>query len=581
MNYNIRKIHTGMYDILPTRYSRFERTLLSTRLKHVDDYDYTLDFDKELMSLTDVDLAGELILKHLDMGSHIALVTDYDADGITSAVILFKMLKIHLKYDMSKVTTIINHRKNGNGVNDVLYQRIMATDKDSKIGLVILADHGTASEKNINKLTTNGIEVLLTDHHQIPKNNPPVSATVFVNNQRTESTFASSTSGGFIAFMAMLATYKKRYGKIDIQSISDVLAYVALTTISDQMDMSVPINRVITKIGYMVADLRQDLFWKHIYKKKGITTGLTSKIIGFDIAPLINTTGRMNQPELAFRMMTTEDPAEINSLYTEINRLNDIRKKLQREAISGCMGTVVNSLVKHKHSMAITLDKGMRYNGEIVSINGIIAGMLANEHRRPTVCFIDNGETLTGSARGGIDGIDLPGIFKDMSLIDKNMILFFGGHSGAAGIAIRKNKLDVFSRIFDEVTAVHKADIDIESAIYYDVDCGDELADINTIDSSAVLQHSGRRWSDVLYKSTVKIFNVKPIGSFIIVTIISDVYGFIRCTWSMNNTSMTLSTLVDTLCRNTIVDIYYTAAMSTKFGSGVDISIAHLELHKT
>ena len=199
--------------------------------------------------LKDIDKAVRLILDHLNNGTHICVVTDYDSDGVNSAASLHWILSQHIK-DKDMLSVIINRRATGNGFTSALIDRIMELHVKKPIGLIITADHGSANNDAFTIFKRAGIATLVTDHHQIPRGGYPDQATVFVNPQRDDSQYPKDISGCVVATLVGLRLWDAA-GHLRPDNMSDsslknwrhVTLYGMISTITDVMPLSSPHNR--------------------------------------------------------------------------------------------------------------------------------------------------------------------------------------------------------------------------------------------------------------------------------------------------------------------------------------------------
>ena len=181
--------------------------------------------------------------------------------GINSAIVLTKGLRNIFRY--KNTTTIVNKRINGNGFNRKLVNKIIELHLDKKIDLIITADHGSNdfdAYATIKEKCT-GVEILVTDHHTISKY--PDNAEAFVNPMREDSTYPKSISGCCTAFLVLVQLAKSKNMKFD--KLYEIIPYVAISTITDIMDMSIPYNRFIVELGLRIMNSERFIFW-HILK---------------------------------------------------------------------------------------------------------------------------------------------------------------------------------------------------------------------------------------------------------------------------------------------------------------------------
>lgn len=181
LGYKLKKPDERILNLMENMdVSKLVKTVLANRLTYEDliKYDVSieaylynnLNFNKDIDKLKDVYLAAEIIIKHINNNSHIAIVSDYDADGVNAATILYLIFKNIFMVDTKKLTVLVNKRKNGNGYNNVLMERIIEVDNKHKIDMIVSADHGSTNNKEYKILKERDIDLVITDHHQIKYN---------------------------------------------------------------------------------------------------------------------------------------------------------------------------------------------------------------------------------------------------------------------------------------------------------------------------------------------------------------------------------------------------------------------------
>jgi len=471
--------------------------------------------------LLDSDKAGKLIAKHIKKKSHIALVTDYDADGISSAAVMYRSFKEHFNYPTNKLSVMLNRRRDGNGINDTLLGRIMTRHNESPIDILILADHGSSDKVNIGVLEKNGIRVILTDHHTIPTgDNYPSTPTVFVNNQREGSLFPKSTSGCFVAFVVMLSTAKALKMDYSLKAWQDIVPYVAITTISDVMSLAEPLNRAICRMGFEVMSLsKHPDKWSIIKDTIGMKPLVDYMDIGFTLAPLINSSGRMNKAEIGYKLLISNDRYNIIEYAEELKKMNMSRKRLQKDMIASVKEQILPR--ENKPTLITTIKTN-------VAINGIIAGQLGEVHNKPSVCFIegkdkDGKPIMTGSARATLKHVNISKIFNTIKETNPDVFIKAGGHAGAGGCSLHKDKFETFKEVFDKTYSklygkgkVKLKPIKIDGSIKNTEITEDLIYEIDK------LGPYGMDWDKVNLSMKIFIKDIKIYGNFALIEMIDD-----------------------------------------------------------
>lgn len=479
--------------------TKLQSRLLLPRVKSNNYKEYIepkLDIMENLYKLKDIDKAGELLAKCITEKKRICLAFDYDCDGLNSgAVLTMGLIKLFgLKKDKDFIA-VPNRRKDGNGFNPTLCKRIFEEDKKNKIDIVITSDHGSSDNFVIPQFTAKKMQFLLTDHHLIPKDNYPDAATVFINNQRKDSAYDNGVSGCFVAFLLIVATYDKLHGVKDQNVFNFLLPYVALTTISDVMPLDRPINRAMLHYGMYEMNSGRNILWATLKNKLGINTAVDSLEIGFKLAPLINTASRTGIEDVAYSLLVSEDPKEINILTTELLKMSKFRKIEQKRLSRLAMEQI--DLKNYPNTITIALDSHY-------AVGGVISAQIGESFNRPTVCFIkDTKGNYTGSMRAVISNVHLGEVLSNINQEDGSIFIKFGGHKEAAGCTIYSEKLDIFKKLFDKY--VSKYPMPDDNYLYIDDFLEDVDINVSTIKELSRLEPYGKQWEPPIFTSYLKV----------------------------------------------------------------------------
>ncbi len=379
--------------------------------------------------LTNVEVGADIISSHIANGSEIWIFGDYDSDGVNSTYILGDAIN-NIIYETESNATInlkVPERIEGYGLNMNWCEELVANKSDKQI-LVVTVDNGIATDKEVAYLLENGIDVLITDHHQ-PNGHTPQNVFIidaFYNND-TESN--KGLCGAGVAFKLAM-TLLDRYPNI----VSDDMYYrymihVAIATITDSM----PMTKENIQYVYNGLQLLKDGYGSealNYYKEYNANTDLTPKDLAFGIGPQLNACGRMNNTGLAIDYLFCEE-SEVEDLYNEIVLINDERKAKTKEAIA----TAENTMDTNSPSIVLALNN-------VAGIAGIIASDLSSRFNKCTIVFSSHGNNkyLVGSARS-TGNIDLLNLLRGL---DTDAIVRVGGHAGACGVTIKANLYNEF-----------------------------------------------------------------------------------------------------------------------------------------
>ena len=482
--------------------SKIQRNIISRResvsLADSKNYFYNgISIDYKNSYLPDVAKASSIIVDSMSKGEHIVLVTDYDSDGLNSAVVLVKTFKEHFNYN--NITLLVNKRRHGNGINPTLVNRILGVNGEKKIGLIITADHGSVNEEaySLLKGKIKDLRIIVTDHHEVKEEIYPVSADAFVNHMRKDNEYPYSVSGCHVAFITMVETYKLLNNTNKLKPLYNLLPYVATSVITDVMPLNVVINRLIVKLGLIEINKCYDKTWNVIRKINKIENSVTAHDIAYIVGAFINTANRTDSEDLGIAFLLGSDYDVLYKHGKSISKLNNMRKSVTKEVIKSKQQEVVDN--KYSNSMVLVIDTD-------IAISGIVASRLGGDEQFPVICFVDSGEdVLTGSSRGIVDGINLMSAFKKIHKDYPEVLLQYGGHKGAAGCKISKSGIEIFRAEFDKHVKEQFSKIKISKHIEIDEYITADKISPQLHSAISILAPYGNKWLEPVLATKMKI----------------------------------------------------------------------------
>ena len=358
-----------------------------------------------------------------DNGEIVVIYGDYDADGISATSVLYKSFKI---FGIEEVYAVVPERENGYGLTEGVMENVLEAYCPD---LIITVDCGISSYNEVEYLKDLGVDVIVTDHHEIPAVIPDCTV---LNCKLHDGYPFDGLCGAGVA-------YKLAYALIGNKADA-FLDMVAIATIADNMPL-VDENRIIVSEGLkLIKQGRCRPAIKALVEISGAKE-ISSTALAYTIAPRINAAGRMGDAYSALLAMISDDRSEIRSLATKLNDYNIKRQtgceQLYRDA---------KKLIAEKDPKcrAIVLFDS-EWNTGLV---GITAAKLVEEYHKPTILFTERNGVLHGSARS-IEGIN---IFDAITGV-KEYTVEFGGHAQAAGITVKKEMFDDFDKALNAYLA--------------------------------------------------------------------------------------------------------------------------------
>lgn len=438
----------------PEKVDRF----LKASLKHLSDPRVLANMERVVLRTYEAILRNEKI----------AVFGDYDVDGITSVALLmhvFKHYGIEINY-------YIPHReKEGYGLST---DGIKALHKENTT-LLFTVDCGTTSVNEIAYAKSLGIDVIVLDHHE-PQNKLPDCIGV-INPKLENSNYDMSTLAGVgvvFKFLHALNIFLKeeefeQAKSLDLTSHLDI---VALGTLADMMPLHDE-NRIFVKKGLQMLSKSVKVGVQALISKIGKTgESIREQDVCFKIAPRINAIGRLGDPALAVRLLTTEDEKEAMFLAETLENHNKERQNIEQEILSDAL----------KAARAMD-DKVIVLVGEKwhVGVIGIVASKIVSDVGKPSIVITMDGDTGRGSGRS-INNFPL----LDSLFYCKHLLQNFGGHDQAAGITIQKENIDEFRTRINEFAAQNDL-------------CADKIPELN-IDAEIDLSFINHDFIDELKK---------------------------------------------------------------------------------
>jgi single-stranded-DNA-specific exonuclease len=404
-------------------------SFLAPRLAHLSDP----------FLLKDMDSAVELIGNCVAAGKRITIYGDYDADGLTATALLvdfFSKLKVPVSFS-------IPHRlEEGYGLNERAIKGIAQGGAE----LMITVDCGISSPSEIALAQRLGLEVIVTDHHQIPGDFQPLCPTI--NPLRTDSTFPfRELSGVGLAFylaIAIRAHLRERgfFNKGPEPDLRSYLDLVALGTVADIVPL-VEENRIFVKSGLATLTEARRPGIKALREVSGIREDqvLTADDIAFRLAPRLNALGRLGSAASAVRMLTTANEFEAESIAERMDSLNSQRQAIESRITLESREKIESMKDLDTRRTLVLFDQ--KWHRGVV---GIVASKIVEQYHRPTLIFALEGELLKGSGRS-IEGFDLYEALSDL----RDLLDHFGGHHYAAGVSLHASKVREFCERFEEI----------------------------------------------------------------------------------------------------------------------------------
>lgn len=373
--------------------------------------------------LTNMDKAVNRINKAIENNEKICIIGDYDADGVTATSILYIGLR---NLCIDTMWLLPDRFIDGYGIN----KRLIDVANENKCNLIITVDNGIKAHEQIKYANSLGIEVIVTDHHEFTSNELPTYITI--NPKIDDSYPFKSICGCMVAFKLVTALIPEMQlmDKLEDNDLyEELLSIATIGTIADVMEL-VNENRYYVKNGLKYLSNTKNIGLRTLLQKTNLLEkDLSSDDVGFTIGPCINAAGRLESPDIAIKLILSDDPIEADVLATKLIKLNEKRKEIQSK--------VVNELEIEEDENFIVVKLENIGHG----ILGIIAGKISEKYQKP--CFVLGGNReegeLSGSGRSIYD-YDI----NNVIVSNPDIVISGGGHAAACGVKINYNDLDEF-----------------------------------------------------------------------------------------------------------------------------------------
>jgi single-stranded-DNA-specific exonuclease len=387
--------------------------------------------------------ATELLASHIERGSRILVVGDFDADGATSTALVMRQLGRlgHANVGMR----VPDRMRHGYGLSPVLVSELV----DEQAQLIITVDNGVSAFEGIEAARALGIEVLVTDHH-LPAASLPACA-AHVNPNLPGAGFGSRALAGVgVAFylMASLTRELENRQKRRLPAVADLLDLVALGTVADLVPLDYN-NRILVQEGLRRLRSRAATpGFMALARVAGCRLDeLSARQLGHQIAPRLNAAGRIDDMAVGIRCLLTDDPAEALQLAGELDRLNRERREMESRMRDEAAVAVRNlRIAEGDLPPGLTLFDGGWHAGVV----GLVASRMKDRLHRPVVAFAPaSQDELRGSARS-VAGLHVRDVLEAIATRNPGLIDRYGGHAMAAGLTLKRAHLPRFADAFSE-----------------------------------------------------------------------------------------------------------------------------------
>lgn len=367
----------------------------------------------------------------------IVVYGDYDVDGISATTILTKCLRL-----MGKTAyAVIPERSDGYGLSEAVIERAL---EEFCPDLLITVDCGISAVNEVEYLQDLGVDVIVTDHHEIPDTLPDCT---IISCKLDDDYKFNGLCGAGVAYNLSRALISDK--------ADEFLDMVALATMADSMPL-IGENRILVTEG--LKRIRQGkciAAIKSLLKNANVKE-ITATSLSYSVAPRVNAAGRMGNANIALSAFLSEDEYEVGVFTEQLNQFNAKRQNDCEELYKSAK----NKLSNKSPLMKVNVLYDKKWNTGLV---GIVAARIAEETGKPTILFTESDGVWHGSARSN-NSINIFEALKYATKYSEN----FGGHAQAAGVTVRYENFTDFENALDEYVSKTCDISDFTSVVYVD-----------------------------------------------------------------------------------------------------------------
>ncbi|EHK7588749.1 single-stranded-DNA-specific exonuclease RecJ [Vibrio parahaemolyticus] len=458
-----------------------------------------------------IEQAVELLFQAIQEQKRIIVVGDFDADGATSSAL--SVLALRMLGSNNVDYLVPNRFEDGYGLSPEVVDQALELGAE----MIMTVDNGVSSIEGVRYAKENGITVLVTDHHLPGQVLPEVDA--LVNPNLDSCTFPSKALAGVgVAFYLMMAlcVHMRKHNWFAQQGMQEpklmeLIDLVALGTVADVVPLDEN-NRILVHQGLqrIRAGKARPGIQALIEVAKRDARRLVASDFGFALGPRINAAGRLDDMSFGVELLMCNNIHAARRMASELDGLNQTRKEIEegmkQEAMAFCerLQFGENSELPY----GLSLFQRDWHQGVI----GILASRIKEKFHRPVIAFADGGEgTIKGSCRS-IPGLHMRDALDFIDTQNPGLIIKFGGHAMAAGLTIKEQDFERFSRLFDEVVKNELDEAALKGVILTDGELKPEEFSMHIAEQLRAGGPFGQAFPEPIFDGEFKVLHQKLVG---------------------------------------------------------------------
>ncbi|MFZ5559615.1 MAG: single-stranded-DNA-specific exonuclease RecJ [Patescibacteria group bacterium] len=434
--------------------------------KAIDEF-FNPDYDQDLHDpflLKDINKTIKRIQEAAKKQEKVAIFADYDADGICGAVLLNEILK---SVEIYPEIYIPDRNKEGYGLNFKAIEEIAK----KRVGLIMTIDCGVTDFEEVKLANRLGMDVIIIDHHEIPKKLPSAFALINPKQKSDKYPFKGLSATG-VAFKLVQAFFKTE--KFPVSKEKWLLDLVAIATVTDSM-LLLGENRTLVKYGLIVLsqtkriglrELMKIARVKPVFNPQTFDTNLNTYTLGFILGPRLNAASRIDHGSTAYKLLVSSQEDEAREIAQQLEEKNQQRQRVMEEIIK----EVRERVLKYPKDKKIIFEWDEHW---IAGIIGLVAQKLRDEFWYPSFLCQRLKDHALCSARGGIFGFNVIKVINKCS----KFLEEFGGHPYAAAFRVKVKNLDKVQKLIERAGNKELRGKDLTP--YLNIDAEVEANDLN------------------------------------------------------------------------------------------------------
>ena len=401
--------------IISNNFDELEINTINEKIPFQNPFKYSDDFIQ----------ASSILKNSINNNDKIIILGDYDVDGCVSTSLLVNFLN-ELNYKFFSYY-IPNRFNDGYGADLDLIKNL----EQQKPNLIILVDCGSTSNNSIDYLKSRNIKTIIIDHHEIHK--PYPKANCIINPKKIiDYSSYDYVCASFLVYFFIDKFINKNKLRINF---SKNLPFVLLSTIADVM----PLRKLNRVLAIEVFNNKQNnFFFNQFLEINKINRPLEIDDLGYLIAPILNSAGRLGDPNIVVDLLTSKNSIHKENIIKKLIKTNEKRKKIENDYLNEIN---ISELKKNPNNVLILSE--MTFNEGVI---GIIAARLKEYFNKPSIVITKTEKGYKASARS-TPNFNIGKFIKEA--LDENLLLKGGGHNLAAGFSIDKSKIKDFEKFIN------------------------------------------------------------------------------------------------------------------------------------